>query len=43
MSFFTAKAIAMKSITQDNKDGKMEVMMIDEDPPEPNPVSQHPR
>jgi len=37
MSFFTAKAIAMKSITYDKEDGKMEVMEIDDEtPPEPN-------
>ena len=37
MSFFTAKAIAMKSITYDKEDGNMEVMEIDDEmPPEPN-------
>lgn len=37
MTFFTAKAIAMKSITYDKEDGKMEVMEIDDEmPPEPN-------
>ena len=30
MSFFTAKAIAMKSITYENEEGKMEVMEIDD-------------
>jgi hypothetical protein len=40
MSFFTAKAIAMKSITYDKEDGKMEVMEIDDEmPPEPNSAS----
>lgn len=37
MSFFTAKAIAMKSITYEEDEGKMEVMEIDDEmPPEPN-------
>lgn len=37
MSFFTAKAIAMKSVTYDKEDGKMEVMEIDDEtPPEPD-------
>lgn len=40
MSFFTAKAISMKSITHEEEDGKMEVMEIDDEmTPQPNSVS----
>lgn len=37
MSFFAAKAIAMKSVTYEKEDGRMEVMEIDDEmAPEPN-------
>lgn len=43
MSFFTAKAIAMKSITYEKEDAKMEVMEIDDEmTPEPNSASSAP-
>ncbi|KAG8215546.1 hypothetical protein J3R82DRAFT_9208 [Butyriboletus roseoflavus] len=43
MSFFTAKAIAMKSITYEKEDGKMEVMEIDDEmAPGPSSASSAP-